>query len=161
MTRYVRLIPFLLSGFLIAPHRGLAQSAPGNWESIRAKVGAIASGSAGSGGGAYLPLAGGVMKGPVSFDLADSIALDLKGKQIVGVSTIVTNRWRIVAPDYVFEPAYRLRSLDSVEQFIRAHRHLPDVPSAGEMQDKGLELVDMNFRLLRKIEELTLYRPRP
>jgi hypothetical protein len=59
--------------------------------------------------------------------------------------------------DFVFGPGYRLPSLVKVESFIQANHHLPDIPSAKEMQGKGLDLGDNQTRLLQKIEELTLY----
>ena len=62
-----------------------------------------------------------------------------------------------VPPDYVFEPNYALMPLDSVRAFVQAHCHLPDVPSAAEMEVDGLNLGEMNLRLLKKVEELTLY----
>ncbi|HTE29427.1 MAG TPA: hypothetical protein VK666_03575 [Chryseolinea sp.] len=59
--------------------------------------------------------------------------------------------------DYVFESDYHLPSLDEVEKFIREHKHLPDMPSAKEVAEKGLDLGDNQALLLKKIEELTLY----
>lgn len=60
-------------------------------------------------------------------------------------------------PDYVFEKNFRLPSLAEVEQFIRKNKHLPDVPSAAEVEKNGLDLGDNQAVLLKKIEELTLY----
>lgn len=60
-------------------------------------------------------------------------------------------------PDYVFAPAYSLKPLVEVEAFIHANHHLPETPSAAEVQDKGIELVEMQALLLKKVEELTLY----
>jgi hypothetical protein len=60
-------------------------------------------------------------------------------------------------PDYVFAPNYHLRPLPEVEQFIQQHHHLPDVPSAAEVEKNGLDLGDNQATLLQKIEELTLY----
>jgi hypothetical protein len=59
--------------------------------------------------------------------------------------------------DYVFEPSYPLRSLTEVEAFIQANRHLPDIPSAAQVESAGVSLGRMQSTLLRKIEELTLY----
>ncbi|WP_246169076.1 bZIP transcription factor [Rudanella paleaurantiibacter] len=59
--------------------------------------------------------------------------------------------------DYVFAPAYRLRKLSEVESFIKAHGHLPDVPSAAEVVREGVDMAKMDATLLQKIEELTLY----
>ena len=60
-------------------------------------------------------------------------------------------------PDYVFKKDYRLRPLEEVQSHIEKHNHLPEVPSAKEMESEGLELGEMNMLLLKKIEELTLY----
>ena len=60
-------------------------------------------------------------------------------------------------PDYVFEKHYDLSPLPQLENFIRINKHLPNIPSAGQVKEQGLNLGDMNLRLLEKIEELTLY----
>lgn len=67
------------------------------------------------------------------------------------------NSWTIEAPDYVFEKDYKLPSLQEVEKKINADKHLPDMPSAAEMKEKGVELTEMNMKLLKKMEEMTLY----
>ncbi len=59
--------------------------------------------------------------------------------------------------DFVFHPDYRLKTLPEVEGFIKTHRHLPDMPSALEAEQQGIGLGDMQAKLLRKIEELTLH----
>lgn len=59
--------------------------------------------------------------------------------------------------DFVFEEDYSLRSLNEVEQYIKAHKHLPDIPSAAEVEENGVQLGDISAKLLQKIEELTLY----
>jgi len=60
-------------------------------------------------------------------------------------------------PDYVFLPAYEKSSLADLEKFINENRHLPEIPSAKEVETEGLSLGEMNALLLKKIEELTLY----
>ena len=60
-------------------------------------------------------------------------------------------------PDYVFEPGYNLRPLQEVEAYIAENKHLPEIPSAAEVEQNGLDVSDMNNLLLKKIEELTLY----
>jgi hypothetical protein len=60
-------------------------------------------------------------------------------------------------PDYVFNDDYRLLSLDSTRQYIRANHHLPGMPSADSVAKAGLNLGDNQAALLKKIEELTLY----
>lgn len=59
--------------------------------------------------------------------------------------------------DFVFHPEYKLPSLGEVELFINKHQHLPDIPAEKEVVQDGLDLGDMNKKLLQKIEELTLY----
>jgi len=60
-------------------------------------------------------------------------------------------------PDYVFEKDYALPSLESVKSYIDQNKHLPEVPSAKEMEANGINLSEMNMLLLKKVEELTLY----
>jgi hypothetical protein len=60
-------------------------------------------------------------------------------------------------PDYVFLDNYPLPSLEEVKTHINAHKHLPEVPSAKEMEANGIQLGEMNLLLLKKIEELTIY----
>jgi hypothetical protein len=59
--------------------------------------------------------------------------------------------------DYVFEPGYRLAPLGEVADYIRANHHLPEVPSAKEVEATGVSLGEMQTKLLAKIEELTLH----
>jgi len=60
--------------------------------------------------------------------------------------------------DYVFDSTYQLRPLASLQQYINQNKHLPGIPSAEEVKkDGGIELGEMNVKLLEKIEELTLY----
>jgi hypothetical protein len=59
--------------------------------------------------------------------------------------------------DYVFAKDYKLKSIKEVESFIIANKHLPNVPSADQMVNGGLDVAVMDAKLLEKIEELTLY----
>lgn len=63
----------------------------------------------------------------------------------------------VPGPDYVFDTGYDLLSLDALQNYIRVNGHLPNIPSAEEMEGNGIELSVMNMKLLEKIEELTLY----
>ncbi len=65
----------------------------------------------------------------------------------------VYNTWA----DYVFNKEYNLRSLNDLEAYIKENGHLPNVPSAKEVEQKGLDLGDMSKIQQEKIEELTLY----
>ncbi len=59
--------------------------------------------------------------------------------------------------DFVFEKDYTLPTLQEVEKFVTENKHLPEIASAKEMQKEGINLSEMNIKLLQKIEELTLY----
>nr|WP_315176509.1 hypothetical protein [uncultured Flavobacterium sp.] len=59
--------------------------------------------------------------------------------------------------DFVFEKDYALPSLQEVEKFVTENKHLPEIASAKDMQKEGINLSEMNIKLLQKIEELTLY----
>lgn len=60
-------------------------------------------------------------------------------------------------PDYVFKPNYKLTPLADVEKFIKENGHLPEVPSAEEVEQEGLSLNEMSIILLKKVEEMTLH----
>jgi len=59
--------------------------------------------------------------------------------------------------DFVFLPSYQLPKLAEIEQYIQQHHHLPEIPSASEVEKNGLDLGQNQAGLLQKIEELTLY----
>ncbi|MCG8319716.1 MAG: hypothetical protein MI921_09455 [Cytophagales bacterium] len=60
-------------------------------------------------------------------------------------------------PDYVFTETYHLPTLIELEQFIKENHHLPNIPSAHEVNENGIDLGSMNGLLLEKIEQLMLY----
>lgn len=91
----------------------------------------------------------------------------------VGIGTTNTNTYKLTVEgtiaarrvkvtqeawaDYVFNPDYKLPALSEIENYVKAHRHLPEMPSAAEVEKEGLDLGEMNKKLLQKVEELTLY----
>ena len=82
-------------------------------------------------------------------------------KNITASGTIRATEIKVEAngqtADFVFDSSYQLRDLQEVEAFIRENKHLPEIPSASEMESNGVNLAEMNKLLLQKIEELTLY----
>ncbi len=78
-----------------------------------------------------------------------SVAGNIRAKEV----KVTVNGWS----DYVFAKDYRLRPLSEVKAYIDQFGHLPEVPSAKEVEKDGLELGQMEATLLKKIEELTLY----
>ena len=92
----------------------------------------------------------------------------------IGVEPIVTSDYRLFVAggiltdevliklesewfDYVFEEDYELMSLRELEVYIKQHKHLPDIPSANEVKENGIQIGEMNALLLKKIEELTIH----
>jgi hypothetical protein len=59
--------------------------------------------------------------------------------------------------DYVFDSKYKLMPISEVEQYVNTNKHLPSIPSASEVKNNGLNMGEMQNKLLQKIEELTLY----
>ena len=82
------------------------------------------------------------------------------GEKLEVNGTIRSKRVKVEAtgwPDYVFESNYRLMTIGDLEQYVQNNKHLPEVPSAKQIEKEGLDLGDMDATLLKKIEELTLY----
>lgn len=72
-------------------------------------------------------------------------------------STEVKVDLSVPGPDYVFEPGYALPSLGDVRRYVSENHRLPGMPSAAEMQKEGIKLSEMNMKLLKAVEELTLH----
>ncbi len=80
-------------------------------------------------------------------------ALAVDGSAIFTKATVkLSSTW----PDYVFLPEYERPSLDSLEKFIKLNGHLPEVPTAKDVESNGIDLGETQALLLKKIEELTL-----
>ncbi len=85
---------------------------------------------------------------------AAGYTLAVGGKAIAESVTVkLQNTW----PDYVFNPTYQLPSLTDIKTYIDQNHHLPDMPSAQDVEKDGLNLGEMNRDLVKKVEELTLY----
>jgi len=59
--------------------------------------------------------------------------------------------------DFVFDKEYHLKPLEEIEVYITKNNHLPEIPSEKEVKKNGINLGEMDAKLLQKIEELTLY----
>jgi hypothetical protein len=75
------------------------------------------------------------------------------GKVFAKEVEVKVNVWA----DYVFKKDYKVRTLEEVEKHIAEKGHLPNIPSATEVEKNGINLGEMDAKLLEKIEELTLY----
>jgi len=93
--------------------------------------------------------------GSVGVGTADTKGFKFAVKGNIGAEEVQVkaNYWS----DFVFNDDYKLKDLEEVESFIEENNHLPDIPSEKEVKDKGINLGDMDAKLLQKIEELTLY----
>lgn len=72
----------------------------------------------------------------------------VRAKEVV----VETTGWS----DYVFAPQYKLLPLSQLDQQIHSNGHLPGIPSAAEAA-KGVNIGEMQAKLLAKIEEITLH----
>ncbi len=86
---------------------------------------------------------------------ATGYKLSVTGKIICEeLKVLLTANW----PDYVFESEYHLMPLNQLENYISENKHLPGVPSATEMEEKGgMEVGEMQTLLVKKLEEANLY----
>ncbi|MEN2398444.1 hypothetical protein GKZ90_0001530 [Flavobacterium sp. MC2016-06] len=125
-----------------------------------------------------MPRSGGALTGYLTFwtkadnnvDLTEKVRIAENGN--VGIGTINPTSKLTVAgninsrevkvsvdagADFVFDSNYKLPSLQSIDKYIKENRHLPEIASAEKMQKEGINLSEMNIKLLQKIEELTIY----
>lgn len=104
---------------------------------------------------AKLHLNGAMLIGGNSSRIATGYQLSVVGKVIAEeVKVQLSGSW----PDYVFADDYKLMPVEELEKSIRANNHLPNIPSAADVTlQKGIELGEMNRKMVEKIEELTLY----
>ncbi len=95
-----------------------------------------------------------VMGGNVGIGVTDPLdKLSVKGRIRAQEIKVESTNW----PDYVFTKDYKLPTLVETETHIKEKGHLPGIPSAKEVRENGVELGEMNRKLLQKIEELTLH----
>lgn len=88
------------------------------------------------------------------------------GYKLIVKDGILTEKIRVAAhnsvdwapwPDYVFEENYEKLSLNELTNFLETEKHLPHVPSEKEVEENGIDLVEMDAAILRSLEELYLY----
>lgn len=82
---------------------------------------------------------------------------EIVARKITATEVVVTPKWQIPPPDYVFDHGYELQTINEVSEFIGKNKHLKGIPSAKELKKNGINITEMNMKLLEKIEELTLY----
>jgi hypothetical protein len=98
--------------------------------------------------------------GLVFSDVGDAVSellLDVNGNMTIA-GTLTAGNPPSTFPDYVFADDYALMPLEDLGKYVRENRHLPNVPSADQIAAEGkLNISEFQYRLLEKIEELTLY----
>ena len=86
---------------------------------------------------------------------------DTKGYKLAVAGSVIAESLKVKNfaswPDFVFAEDYHLPSIPEVEAFIKEHNHLPGIPSETEVAKEGIDVGEMNKKLLQKVEELTLY----
>lgn len=104
---------------------------------------------------APLHVTGNVVFGSSSINPATGYKVSIDGKVICEELKVQVNTsW----PDYVFEDDYNLPSLETIEAKVMADKHLPGIPSAADVKaQQGIELGDMQKRMLEKVEEMYRY----
>ena len=95
-------------------------------------------------------------------DVDNSVAVIPTNYKLAVDGDVIANRVRVDKvsdgwPDYVFEPEYKMASLEELQKFINENGHLPGIPSAEDVESHGIDLGSMEAKLLEKIEELTLH----
>jgi len=84
------------------------------------------------------------------------VALDVVGT-VRASTSIMVGGTTLNVPDYVFEPDYQLMPLTELGSYVAKEKRLPDVPSAREIKEQGVNMSELQMQLLKKVEELTLY----
>jgi hypothetical protein len=60
-------------------------------------------------------------------------------------------------PDFVFADNYKLMPLNKLERYIKREKSLPGIPESKEVTKEGVNVGELQAKLLEKVEELTLY----
>lgn len=90
-------------------------------------------------------------------DLEQTMKLSVDGAIVTKEINVDITESKWTWPDYVFENSYTLMPLQELEKNIKANKKLPEIPSTDEIKNTGINLALMDTKLLKKIEELTLY----
>lgn len=107
---------------------------------------------------------------------AQLMSLEANGKLVIGTVSNTNGNYRLYVQggimtekakvavsgtadwsDYVFADNYKLKTIAELEAYVKENKHLPNVPSAEEVVNEGIDIAKMDAKLLEKIEELSLY----
>lgn len=98
---------------------------------------------------------GRVLIGTLDTTRAIDYKLVVNGKAICNELRVQnTSNW----PDFVFDESYSLMPISKLSNYLKINKHLPNIPSAKEVEtNQNVDVGEMQKMLLQKIEELTLY----
>ena len=124
-------------------------------------------------GGGTIYFESGDIQGMTQIENDVHLTRDLFVDETVGIGTTTTGPHKLAVEgsigarevkvesttwsDFVFREDYELMSINEVENYIRENKHLPNIPTESQVKDEGINLGEMDAKLLQKIEELTLY----
>ena len=96
------------------------------------------------------------------FSISNAGDVEISNGDLIVLGNLESKKVKVTAapgsvPDYVFDPTYKLQTLNELEKYIQANKHLPNLPNAKEIEINGQNLGEMQLKPLEKIEELTLY----
>jgi hypothetical protein len=80
--------------------------------------------------------------------------------QVTGAGYVYARRYITTLeafPDYVFQSDYKLKTFAELRDFINTNKHLPNMPTAADVEENGADIGEINRVLVEKVEELTLY----
>jgi hypothetical protein len=104
---------------------------------------AIGSPYVSNGAGGYIEKATMVFNGRTG----DFTSLGLITAKKIHTSEVVVDI-NVPVPDYVFEDDYKLKELEDIEKYLSKNRYLPEIPSAKEIKANGVNVVDLQMKLL-------------
>ncbi len=102
-----------------------------------------------------------------------NVKMSIESNGSVGIGTTVTGSHKLAVEgsigareikvessgwsDYVFDDNYKLQDIKDLENHIKVNKCLPNIPTEEEVTKEGINLGEMDAKLLQKVEELTLY----
>jgi hypothetical protein len=95
----------------------------------------------------------------VSIAISDNVS-NLNNFKVFGSGEVYARKYVATInnfPDYVFVKGYNLLPIRELQVYISNNGKLPNFPSATEVDEKGLDIGEINRLLVEKVEELTLY----
>jgi len=137
---------------------GLTSSGTATRALVSDSLGNIFYSTSGSPGGHWLG------SGGTYYDSTDNIGIGTSNPQgyklAVNGNAIFTKivvKPQALWPDYVFDKAYRLPSIEDLRKYIDRYKHLPGMTDAAQADSVGVDVAATQSALLKKLEELTLY----